>query len=204
MTINSYIEKYNEYLEFFYEGRERQYDFYKKADNFIDAVTKAFLSEDEQGNLNRHQYRVGKERLEEALEKALEHFDAKGISDFKDFNSVYKFVESIRWQVNRFGSLTTYDVAVRIGKYLNLEADKVYLHSGTTLGARALGFKNVRDGDTLSVDQFPDPLNQLSGDHLENFLCIFKDDLANISAGVVKSCTTLKSNHSDITKKGCT
>ena len=202
MPINSYVEKYNEYLKKFFYEREQQYDFYKKADNLRNAMEKAFLSKDEQGNLNRHQYRVGTKRLEEALEKALENFDTKGIPVFKDFNSVYKFVESIRCK--RFGLLTTYDVAVRIAKYLNLEVDKVYLHCGTTLGARACGLKTVRDGDTLSVDEFPAPLNQLSCDHLENFLCLYKHELANISAGVVKSCTTLKSNHSDITKKGCT
>jgi hypothetical protein len=47
---------------------------------------------------------------------------------------------------------------------------------------------DVKDGETMTVDQFPAPFNQLSGDHLENLLCIYKDVLSNASAKAGKTC----------------
>ena len=40
-----------------------------------------------------------------------------------------------------------YDTAVRIGAYLNLEPEEVYLHAGTKKGAAALGFKHRKTID---------------------------------------------------------
>ena len=43
--------------------------------------------------------------------------------------------------MDELGELTVYDVAHRIGAYLQLEPDVVYLHRGTRIGARYLGLR---------------------------------------------------------------
>ncbi|HLO86647.1 MAG TPA: hypothetical protein VK203_16840, partial [Nostocaceae cyanobacterium] len=89
-------------------------------------------------------------------------------------------------------------------KYLDLELREVYLHAGVTDGTRALGcFERVKDGDIIPVDQFPAPFNQLSGDHLENLLCIYKDVLANTAQEVTNTCVKQKINNPCISRKRC-
>ncbi|MEH1835880.1 MAG: hypothetical protein V7L29_28500 [Nostoc sp.] len=200
--MKSYTEIYNDYLANVYLYAEKEYSWYKKAGNLRDAVKKAFLSKDEQGKVHRHQCRVGRQCLALAVEIALEYFDGHYISSFENFHSIHQFVESVSCEVEGFGQLATYDVALRITKYLSYELQEVYLHAGVTIGTRALGF-NVKDGDIIPVQEFPVPFNQLSGDHLENLLCIYKEVLANSIAEVGKTCICPKTNSSCISKNGC-
>lgn len=60
-----------------------------------------------------------------------------------------------------------YDVAFRIGSFLGIEPDLVYLHAGTCKGARLLGVR----GKVARVDEFPDALRRLEPWQLEDFLC---------------------------------
>ncbi|WP_445636780.1 hypothetical protein NSTC745_01741 [Nostoc sp. DSM 114161] len=200
--MKSYTDVYKDYMADVYPHAEEEYSWYKKADNLRDAVKKAFRSEDECGKVNSHQCLVGRACLAEATEIALKRFDNLGISSFDSFDTIHQFVESVSAEVKHFGPLATYDVALRIAKYLDLELQEVYLHKGVTIGARALGF-NVKDGDIMPVEEFPAPFNKLSGDHLENLLCIYKKVLANSSAEVGKTCIRPKTNSSCIRKKGC-
>lgn len=50
---------------------------------------------------------------------------------------------------------------------------------------------DIREGKKISVSHFPSPLNALSGDHLENLLCIYKEELKKqkISNHKQKYCT---------------
>lgn len=185
--MKSYNQIYQGYCNHYYHYLENQYSWYRKAESLRDAITKAFHSEDELGKVDNHQRLVGRQRLALAAEIALEYFDTKCIQNSDNFHSIYQFVESVSHQVKGFGQLATYDVALRIAKYLNLELQEVYLHAGVTVGTRALGLK-VKNGDILPVNAFPAPFNQLSGDHLENLLCIYKDVLANSANDVGKTC----------------
>ena len=60
-----------------------------------------------------------------------------------------------------------YDVAFRIGSFLGIEPDLVYLHAGTRKGARLLGVR----GKVARVEAFPYALRQLQPWQLEDFLC---------------------------------
>lgn len=178
---------FNEYKVNVYSYQESYYDWYRKADNLRCAIHKAFLSKNEQGEVEFHQRRVGCKVLGKAAEVALEQFDLLSINNLNTFNNIYQFVNSVSTKVEGFGLLATYDVALRISKYQGCDIPEVYCHAGVTVGARALGF-DVKDGQTISVDKFPAPLNQLSGDHLENLLCIYKGVLANTTIEVNKTC----------------
>jgi hypothetical protein len=47
--------------------------------------------------------------------------------------------------IKGFGELAVYDCSLRVGSYLNLLPDKIYLHAGTRKGAEALKM-NVSSG----------------------------------------------------------
>lgn len=178
---------FNLYKVNVYPYQEKYYDWYRKADNLRCAIYKAFISKNERGKVESHQCRVGCKVLGKAAEIALEQFDRLSINNLNTFNNIYQFVDSVRAEVKGFGLLATYDVSLRIAKYQRCDIYEVYCHRGVTVGARALGF-DVKDGQTITVDKFPTPLNQLSADHLENLLCIYRDVLANTTIEVNKAC----------------
>ncbi|MHC0069057.1 hypothetical protein ACWATR_40370 [Nostoc sp. UIC 10890] len=200
--MKSYTDIYEDYHKNVYLYAEKEYSWYKQADNLKDAVRKAFLSEDEQGKVHSHQRRVGRWRLALAADIALKHLDTQCIIDFDNFNSIYQFVQDVRNKVEGFGELANYDVALRITKYLGFELQEVYLHAGVTIGFRALGL-NVEERDIIPIEEFPEPFNLLSGDHLENLLCIYKQVLADSSVEFPKTCIYPKTNFSYTKKNGC-
>lgn len=70
------------------------------------------------------------------------------------------------------GELYFYDTALRIGAYLNLHPEKVYLHRGTRIGAKKLGFDWKKE--SLDPAIFPEPLKPLKPLEIDYFLCIYK------------------------------
>ena len=65
---------------------------------------------------------------------------------------MHDIVSDVAADFHGIGSLTVYDTATRIGAFLKLEPDRVYLHAGTRDGARALGFDQR---DSLSASELP-------------------------------------------------
>ena len=172
-VFNTYKDIVNDYNKQHKERQECDYKWYSEADNLNSAVEKAFRSEDKAGKVNHHQCRVGRRRLEKAAKIASKKLSN---NEFADFKELYIFVKKVAQNVNGFGSLATYDVAIRIAKYCKYEVNEVHFHAGTTKGAIAIGI-NAREGESMTVDKFPYPFHTLSGDHLENLLCIYKDNL---------------------------
>ena len=185
--MKTYSDIFNDYHVNVSPDQERYYTWFRESDSLKSAIKKAFLSEDQRGKVHGHQARVGRKRLAKAAEIALERFNALSESYFDNFNKIHQFVQSVGAEVPGFGSLAAYDVSLRIAKYKRCDILDVHLHAGVTQGARAMGF-DVKDGETLRVDQFPEPFNKLSADHLENLLCIYKDVLANASAKAGRLC----------------
>ncbi|MDY6785340.1 MAG: hypothetical protein SW833_22790 [Cyanobacteriota bacterium] len=185
--METYTDIFNDYLATIFPAQEIYYTWFRESESLKSALEKAFLSEDQRGKVHRHQARVGRRRLAEAAGIALERFNYMSESDFNNFNEIYHFVQSVASEVPGFGSLAVYDVSLRIAKYQGCDILNVHLHAGVSQGARAMGF-DVEDGETLRVDQFPEPFNQLSADHLENLLCIYKNVLADAFAKAGKPC----------------
>jgi hypothetical protein len=90
------------------------------------------------------------------------------------FDDVHQTVEGCR--VRGIGVLTVYDVALRIGAKLRKLPKKVYVHAGTAHGARKLGLPVGADG-CIKRSDLPPPLRRLPPYQVEDFLCIYKDDL---------------------------
>lgn len=134
------------------------------------AVERAWKSRFRNGKMHGHQCRVAN-KLADGLQVAL----ADGVKpeDLQDFQSLYNWVKSVVRRVNGLGPTTAYDVARRLGAWLNLEPAVVYLHAGTASGARKFGV----EGETAPLNAFPPEIQALGATHAENFLCIYKEQI---------------------------
>jgi hypothetical protein len=65
-----------------------------------------------------------------------------------------------------------------VGQYLRLEPGKVYVHSGTRVGAKRLGL-NWRN-DMLEMSDLPAELQVLSAAEVEDFLCVCEHEIKRL------------------------
>lgn len=136
-----------------------------------DAVKVASLCINQDKKRHPHQYRIRGKSLKELQDKLLKEIDAIGNS--KDFEELFSIIDNTR--VYGIGNLTKYDVAQRIGKYLNLFPKKIYVHCGTKIGAQYLIGKIK--SRTITKEQLPTVFNDenLSCSEIEDILCIYKE-----------------------------
>lgn len=98
------------------------------------------------------------------------------ISTAKSFEELHNII--FQNKIKGIGPLTIYDVAVRIGIYLKLQPEKVYLHAGTTIGAKSL-LKSKTKSKTVSMDELSPWFKKYkyTCHEVENFLCVKKNDI---------------------------
>jgi len=138
-----------------------------------DAIRLAALAVSSKGKRYSHQRRLSKTALEQAQDILLENEELMRQS--QDFDDLFLLFERLLSSVKELGELYIYDTALRIGAKIGVFPERVYLHTGTRIGAKALGF----DGrmKTLEVSQLPEWLQQLQPHEIEDVLCIFKEML---------------------------
>lgn len=78
-------------------------------------------------------------------------------------------------QVNGIGGLYCYDIALRIGPYIRIYPEGVYLHRGARDGAKALGYHT--DRNVLQMAELSDSVQALEPYEIEDLLCIYKNQL---------------------------
>jgi hypothetical protein len=157
-----------QYLCRFAPRRQAEWERFAAMPDLAAAMRDAALARRADGKCEDHQRRVGLSRLEPFEESLQQVCDV--IGRCRTFDDLHTIVSERRTE--GIGSLTVYDTAVRIGAYLGVAPEKVYLHAGTRKGAKALEM-NVTS-DYLEPDELLPPLRRLSPDDVENFLCIFK------------------------------
>lgn len=135
------------------------------------AIVRACASENAEGKLCPHQWRVGRTVLAETIQPLLNR--ASEIQACDSFDELHRIVEGSVLPIDRVGPLTAYDIAQRIGCHLGLSPEHVYLHAGVRAGARALGLKGT--ASRMDKSQFPVELQHLSPAELEDVLCLYKD-----------------------------
>ncbi len=96
----------------------------------------------------------------------------RAIRKATSFDELHEIVREVGEPIYMIGELTIYDTAYRIGCKLGLPPTRVYLHSGTRIGAVALGFHRSRT--SISVKELPKPFAVLEPYEIEDCLCIFK------------------------------
>jgi hypothetical protein len=115
-------------------------------------------------------------RLKRAsLKAAVERLRSAHLSNCASFHELFLVVQDSIASIPGIGELMVYDTSLRIGAHLGLEADRVYLHSGTKEGARRLGMGV--GAPWIDQNRLPEPLQSLLPREVEDLLCIYKDHL---------------------------
>jgi len=99
------------------------------------AVRRAGLAQRPCGRRFDHQRRLPRA----VLEAAAAELSRARLDDAPDFDVLQRRVKAAIGSISGIGELTVYDTALRVGAKLGLLPTRVYLHSGTRDGARALG-----------------------------------------------------------------
>jgi hypothetical protein len=119
--------------------------------------------------MHGHQRKRRKESLEEACNALL---SIEGdLHDAKTFEDLIILIEKRIGRIYDIAELYIYDTATRIGAYLELWPQHVYLHSGTKKGARLLGLDTSRR--YLRVRDMPREMETLEPYEMEDVLCMF-------------------------------
>jgi hypothetical protein len=152
-------------------------DFFRD-NSFPVAIEYAALYKLADGHRHPHSYRRKLQALVEAHRRL--RTIPEEMQRCSSFESLHTLIEQEIGGIPDIGPLTVYDVATRIGAHLQLEPEKVYLHSGTMEGARALGLGARRK--TLEMSELPVEFRRLTAGEVEDCLCIYKDYLGNFQA----------------------
>lgn len=105
------------------------------------------------------------------------------IAQCGDFEQLYELLDKEAKTVKHIGALVCYDTALRIGSALNiLPRNYVYLHAGAQLP------NEKKNRDRIETAALKDVLaNTLPSFHIENFLCIYQEDLLPLGSVLKKN-----------------
>jgi len=149
----------------------------KEEDPFEDAIEQAVRPN---GCIHPHQRRVGNDALTAAKKEAIANRAA--IEKCTSFDELRREIASITNDVNRFGDLAVYDISLRLGSRMKLSPAKVYLHCGAKEGAKNLKLpKAYNNAKTLEIAALSPALQELCPASIENFLCVYKDELKKLN-----------------------
>lgn len=135
------------------------------------AIERAGMAQRPDGKRYDHQRRIPEAILCIATSRL--HSVRGALAKARDFDSLFNIVRKAISPIQGIGELTVYDTALRIGAKLQLLPSRVYLHSGTRSGARALGL-NWKAAH-LELKDCPAELQLLRPHEIEDCLCIFKE-----------------------------
>jgi hypothetical protein len=165
-TVRHYISTYRRL-------KQAELDWFRRQPSLEAAIKVAAKAENEQGLRYSHQYRITRKAMQEAERILLENHDY--LRKCKSFHELWQLISKILSTISGIGELYIYDTALRIGAYLNILPERVYLHAGTRTGAKAFGITSRRI-EWLDVDELPAPLKELPPHEVEDILCIYKGD----------------------------
>ncbi len=138
-----------------------------------DAINVSTNSIDENNKLHFHQRRVEKSELISFANRLLSRENE--INSANTFDDIYEIINS---EKNEYiTELTVYDVAQRIGAFKNIYPDKIYLQSGTKVGAENL-LGRLGDIKFLLREDLPSPFQrpEFTSADIEEILFQYKDE----------------------------
>jgi hypothetical protein len=154
---------------------KEELDWFRQQPTLREAIRLAALAVNSNGKRYSHQRRLHQTVLEQARDILLENEGAIEACRGQYFDDLFALLEQLLTPIKGLGELYVYDTALRIGAKVGLLPRRVYLHAGTRVGAKALGFDGK--AKTIEVSQLPHWLRQLEPHEIEDVLCIFKDEL---------------------------
>jgi len=141
-----------------------------------DAIRVAVMSKKKNGDTEPHQRRIYKHVYPNFLKNLLNVKER--IKNAKNFNELFTII--FNHKPSGAGELFCYDVALRIGYKLNKLPEKIYIHAGTKEGLKYLLTRKIYE-KTIDKRKLPEPFCscELTPDQLEDFLCIYKNEISD-------------------------
>ena len=186
-TPKTYAEVVAKYIAEDQDRGDDDLDWFAEQPDFGTLLEKAVMSRtrpDDRGKEKRHAHQ---RRIPEAvLRRAHRNLSNCDLESCRSFDELHDLIERETDGVAGIGSLAVFDFACRIGTWMRpkLKPKKVYLHSGTRVGANALGLGRGREA--IEVHELPQEFHGLSARHAEDCLCIHKDALKKIASRNVR------------------
>ncbi len=154
-------------------GSEAERTWHADQPSLRQAIEVAALAINHRGKRHSHQRRIRHEAIA-ASKQALLAAKPR-IRAARSFDALLTTVTHALHGIPYIGELYCYDTAFRIGAFLHLLPDRVYLHAGVREGARALGLKH--NASFLPMSALPPALRTLPAHEVEDFLCIYRDGI---------------------------
>lgn len=126
-----------------------------------------------------HQRRIPAAVLQHATDRLLQAADE--LQGCQTFDELFHLVEAVIRPIERIGEMAVYDAALRLGAYLKLAPELVYIHMGTRAGLKNLGLYHGQTA--ISPAELPEAFRRLEPREIEDCLCIYKDHLRPQSPG---------------------
>lgn len=153
------------------ERAARELRYFQIQPTLMRAVREAGLARGASQKRLSHQRRIPPQALvkgEHQLQRALVK-----LKKATDFAEIFDIVEQVMRSIRGLSELAVYDTALRIAAWRHLEPRRVYLHSGTRIGARNLGLNHR--ARSLQIRECPAALWKLRAHEVEDVLCIYKN-----------------------------
>jgi hypothetical protein len=170
-SLRTLAEVLRDYRTRYAPSARDEADFFRSQRDLRAAVRLAARARTSMGQRHPHQRRIPEDVLGKC--EAVLLTSLPELRRAKHFDALFEVVQRSIGDIRGVGELTVYDTATRIGAFLRLHPNAVYLHAGVRRGARALGL-TARDG-RIDLRVLPSPLDSLSGESAEDILCIYKD-----------------------------
>jgi hypothetical protein len=161
--IRHYISKYR-------LRSQAESEWYGGQPDLTAAIRVAAGAVTEAGLMHPHQTCIRSAALSKAEHLLLAHKTT--IEKCTTFDELFRLLKQLLKPVYGLGKLYIYDTSQRLGAFRGLKPERVYLHSGTRVGARRLGLDWHKDA--LEMSKLPAELRILSSSEAEDFLCIYK------------------------------
>ncbi|MDQ3754713.1 MAG: hypothetical protein M3371_08280 [Acidobacteriota bacterium] len=169
MNWETIIRHYNAHHR---PNKHKELNWFRRQPSLEAVLSVAAKAENDRGLRYSHQYRITRKAIQEANRLLLEKHDE--LQRCNSFHELWLLIRKILKPAVGLGELYIYDTALRIGAYLNLLPDRVYLHAGTRTGAKAFGIVSQQK-EWIDLDELPNILRELSAHEVEDILCIYKD-----------------------------
>lgn len=152
-------------------GAKAEMQFYMRQPSLTEAVDVAAKCVLPNGKRHPHQRRIPSTSLVKVRRRLL----AVDFRTCKSFDDLHAAVNDAIADIHMIGALFVYDVSQRIGAFLRLAPERVYLHRGTLEGALALGLGRGREW--IDLAELPEAFRRLTPAEAEDCLCIYKRQL---------------------------
>jgi len=160
-----------DYLRRFRSRAAAELNSFESEPTLSSAITRAAAAERPDGRRYDHQRRLSQSTLRE-VERSL---SGVPLGSCQSFEELHTEIERRILPIRGVGELMVYDTALRIGAKLGLLPNRVFLHRGTRLGARALALDwRAR---LLEPSALPPALRSRPPHEVEDILCIYKAHL---------------------------